>query len=112
MRPNEARESTTPDNICESPRGGPRPLAVTERGFSDIQLWIVEYLARHLQVPPESIDPRESFSNYGLDSLTAVSLSGELEDHFGLRLAPTLLWNYPTPEAVALHIAGAVCPDE
>jgi acyl carrier protein len=45
------------------------------------------------------------FADYGLDSLAAVELSGELEDWLGLELTPILAWNYPTPQRLAQHLA-------
>jgi len=70
-----------------------------------IQAWLVSRLARELRVEPHEIDSRDPFSYYGLDSRTAVTLSGELEDWLGRRLSPTLLWDYPTIEALARYLA-------
>jgi acyl carrier protein len=67
----------------------------------EIQGWLVARLAKHLKMKPEEIDVREPFNNYGLDSRTAVSLSGELERWLHRTLPPTLAWDYPTIEQVA-----------
>jgi acyl carrier protein len=61
-----------------------------------IQAWLVERLAKHFETSPEQINVNETFSNYGLDSRTAVGLSGELEKWLGRRLPATLVWDYPT----------------
>jgi acyl carrier protein len=71
-----------------------------------IRSWLVERLAGHFEIAPEEIDVRETFSNYGLDSRTAVGLSGELERWLGRSLSPTLVWDYPTIELVARHLAS------
>ena len=71
-----------------------------------IRAWLVGKLATHLALAPEEIDVRETFSNYGLDSRTSVGISGELERWLGRSLSPTLVWDYPTIELVARHLAS------
>lgn len=71
-----------------------------------IRAWLVERIASHLEIAPDEIDVRETFSNFGLDSRTAVGLSGELERWLGRPLVATLVWDYPTIELVARHLAG------
>jgi acyl carrier protein len=45
------------------------------------------------------------FAEFGVDSLTAVELSQELEDEFKVPLPPIIAWNYPTPAALARYLA-------
>jgi len=70
-----------------------------------IQHWITEQLAAYLKMSPDMIDQREPTSRYGVDSSVAVTLTGELADWLGLKLDPTLFWEYPTIESVAQHVA-------
>jgi acyl carrier protein len=70
-----------------------------------IQAWMVNRLAKQLEVDPAEIDVREPFQSYGLGSRTALSISGELERWLRRRLSPTLLWDYPTIEQLAGHLA-------
>jgi acyl carrier protein len=46
-------------------------------------------------------------AEYGLDSLTAVELSQELEDWLHVDLTPVIAWNYPTPATLAKYLATA-----
>ena len=62
----------------------------------EIQDWLIAHLAELLQVPPGSMDIRESFMNYGLSSRDAVALSGDLEELLGRRLSPTLAYEHPS----------------
>ena len=71
-----------------------------------IRVWLVDRLAAQLALAPEEIDVRETFSDYGLDSRTAVGLSGELERWLCRSLSPTLAWDYPTIELMARHLAN------
>jgi phthiocerol/phenolphthiocerol synthesis type-I polyketide synthase C len=71
-----------------------------------IQAWLVSRLSQVLQVEPQDIDIHEPFTNYGLTSVDAVGLSGDLEDWLKCRLSPTLAYDYPTIVTLARHLAG------
>jgi acyl carrier protein len=75
-----------------------------------IEAWLIKKVATALSLSPDQIDPRETFSSFGLDSRTAVSLSGDLERWLGRRLSPTLVWDYPTIDALAEHLGAAASP--
>ncbi|MEU5647350.1 type I polyketide synthase, partial [Streptomyces milbemycinicus] len=54
----------------------------------------------------EAVDPSLTFQDLGLDSLTSVELRNQLTETTGVRLPTTLIFDYPTPEAVA-HFLSA-----
>jgi acyl carrier protein len=71
----------------------------------NIQAWLVSYLVKALEIEPNQIDVTISFDRYGLDSAAAIGLTGDLADWLGRDLDPTLLFDYPTIEALAQHLA-------
>jgi acyl carrier protein len=63
---------------------------------------LVFMLNKELRV--ESIDPDKLLTQYGLDSISALTVAGELEDMLGLELPTTLLWDCPTVNHIADYL--------
>jgi acyl carrier protein len=60
----------------------------------------------------DSIDPDQPFSELGFDSLTAVEFRNRLRKATGLSLSPTLVFDYPTPGALARYLVSQALPEE
>ncbi|MER6127388.1 type I polyketide synthase, partial [Streptomyces sp. NPDC001795] len=80
------------------------PLGATERRQALLKL-VRHSAATALGHPtPESIQPTRAFQDCGFDSLTAVELRNLLATATGLALPTTLVFDHPTPLALADHL--------
>ncbi|MFE2045602.1 beta-ketoacyl synthase N-terminal-like domain-containing protein, partial [Streptomyces sp. NPDC059477] len=52
------------------------------------------------------VDPERTFKELGLDSLGAVEFADRLSRTAGVRLAPTVVYDRPTPGALAQHLTA------
>lgn len=72
---------------------------------ADIQGWLISYLSELLEIQPDEIDVEIPFERYGLSSSEGTIMIGDIEAWVGYKLAPTLVYEYPTIEVLAQHIA-------
>ncbi|HYO66535.1 MAG TPA: acyl carrier protein [Archangium sp.] len=73
----------------------------------DIQRWLVERIARFLELTPTDIDVKAPFQHYGLDSMEQLRIIGDLETWLQDEYEETLLRQYPTIETLAAYLARA-----
>src|SRR6266480_2109349 len=104
-----AQQSTSSGECQPDERGDVRRQA---QSLESVQTWLVAKLAEHLEIEPAEIDIAEPFASYGLASVEAVGLSGELEDWLGRSLAPTLLYDYPSIGNLARYLVDSSLPSQ
>jgi acyl carrier protein len=69
-----------------------------------VQAWLVKQLAQQLNLDAKTINVTEPLTRYGLDSIDAVTIVGDLEDSLDLELPSTLFWDHPTIEKSAQYL--------
>jgi polyene macrolide polyketide synthase len=84
--------------------------AMPERDRAKLALDVVRtHVAGAIAHPdPAELDLERSFRDLGFDSLTGVELRNALSAATGLRLTPTLVFDHPTPAALARHLLTSV----
>ncbi|MFI2612148.1 acyl carrier protein [Kitasatospora sp. NPDC018619] len=83
-------------------------MATTETALSPQELgdWLTERVAFYLECPAEDVDRTRRLVEMGLDSIYALTLCGDIEDHFGIAVEPTLAWDHPTVEALTAFLGA------
>lgn len=69
---------------------------------------ITGMLSRELRMEAKNISPEVPLTQYGIDSIAALTIAGELEDQLGLELPSTLLWDCQTVNDLAAFLGGAL----
>ena len=77
-----------------------------DRLIAETEHWMTQWLIARAGVDPEQIALNRPFADYGLDSMTAIEMSSEIEDWSGVQLTPTVAWNYPTVEQLSSYLTG------
>ena len=84
---------------------GPGTATLARRDAADIHAWLTHKIAELAGTNVDCIDAQEPVAFYGLDSVAAVSLSGELQDWLGRRVSPTLVYDCPSIDAMVSHLS-------
>ena len=84
--------------------------SIDPSSMSSLKSWLIAWVAEACETESHLIDPGQTFLSFGMDSVQAMSLVGDLETQFRRRLPPTLAWDYPTIDAMAEHLTQ--CPGD
>jgi 8-amino-7-oxononanoate synthase len=104
---NEICDGVTEEILTFSENIVSPPDSDSSQTAASLKAWLADKLAEVLQTSAEDLDLDRDFADYGLDSVEAVNLSGELENFLGKRLPPTLLWDYPSISSLAEHLESS-----
>lgn len=101
LTPRTGEKSARPPQSRE-PAEAENPAAGDEKFTEKI---LTDRIAALLNCPPDTIDREAGFLETGLDSLSLVSLAGALEKEAGVKLYPTLFFEYQTIAELAGYLA-------
>lgn len=71
----------------------------------EIRVWLIDKLCDELGLDASEVEIDEAFASFGIDSVQAVSICGDLEVWTGMRFPATLLWDFPTVRMLSEHLA-------
>jgi acyl-CoA synthetase (AMP-forming)/AMP-acid ligase II/acyl carrier protein len=73
---------------------------------AELEAWLAEWLSVRANLTPGSMRPTTPFVQLGIDSLTAVEISQELDQLLGLQSPPMMIWSCPNPAELAAFLAA------
>jgi len=73
-----------------------------------LQRYIVDRLAQVLRLDASRVEPRVPFTDMGVDSLMSLELRNRLEADLGLRLPATLVFTYPSVDALSNYLCSTL----
>lgn len=66
----------------------------------ELYTWLLERIAFYVERPATRINPTMPLAEYGMNSVGAMCLCGDLEDELSLYVDPTIVWDHPTLKAL------------
>ena len=75
---------------------------------TELRTWLTGRVAYYVQREPQDIDPDAPLTAFGLDSVYAFALCGDIEDEFQLPVEPTLVWDVRTVNGLTEHLCGVM----
>ncbi|QLL07317.1 acyl carrier protein [Mycobacterium vicinigordonae] len=73
------------------------------QGLAD---WLLSKISGYLNVAPETIDFDVPLADFGIDSAMSMSLCADLQCERGMLVDTTIVYDYPTINAIAAHLSG------
>jgi 3-oxoacyl-(acyl-carrier-protein) synthase/acyl carrier protein len=91
----------------------PHPMAMGPANTPDAlvkatQTWLISLFSQELQIEPSKLEMDTSFQDYGVDSVLLAQLLQKINQRLTTAddLDPSILYEYPTIEALAAWLAG------
>jgi len=69
-----------------------------------VRAWLTERIAGQVGLPADQIRPDQSFADYGLDSVAALTVCAAVSDAFAVAVEPDDMWEHPTVDALGAVI--------
>ena len=88
-------------------RDSPEELVKNQKlspNLTEIQTWLIAQISEHLEIVAEEIEIAQPLANYGMNSLSAARISGELQEWLKREVPPTVFYDYPTIESLARYL--------
>lgn len=72
-----------------------------------VEEWICERMSDLLDMESDEVDVHRPVAAYGIDSVDAAYLVGDLEEWMGRKIPPDFVWEWSTVREIAKRLAEA-----
>ena len=87
------------------PVAEPAPHGGTDfRCRESVQIWLSERIASYLALSRDDVETTRPVAEYGMNSSVAMQLLGDITEGIEKEVEPTLIWEYPTIDALSEKI--------
>ncbi len=87
-------------------------VAAPEQKRELLETYVCERIGQTLGFSSDELDPQVGFFDLGMDSLTALELKNSLQADLNISLSSTLVFDYPTVEALLTYLATQLIGEE
>ena len=81
-------------------------MSADAQEHQDLVDWLIVKVAGYVNVAPETIDTETPLADLGVDSVLGMTLCADLEAEQGFAVETTIVWDYPTIDAIAAHLCA------
>ncbi len=74
--------------------------------YQELTDWLTMKVAAYLRVAPDTIDVDTPLADCGIDSVLGMELCADLQCEKGFDVETTIVWDYPTINAIATYLAA------
>jgi aryl carrier-like protein len=74
--------------------------------YQELVDWLTKKVAGYVSVPPDAIDIDTPLADCGIDSVSGMTLCADLQCEKGFDVETTIVWDYPTIDAIASYLAA------
>jgi acyl carrier protein len=74
--------------------------------YQELIDWLTVKVAGYLHVAPAAVGIDTPLADLGIDSVLGMTLCADLECEKGFAVETTIVWDYPTIDAIAEHLSA------
>ena len=100
----KAKPQRTPRPAADRKKISPRHIGKKKRAVEKITAFLTGIIGEKLGLPPQGIQPQTAFFHLGVTSLISEEILVDIRRVFK-QVSPTLLFDYPTIQYLANHLA-------
>ena len=79
---------------------------------AEVEEWLIGWLTARAGLEPGTMQANTPFAELGIDSLTAVEISQDMDEVLGLQLPPMVIWSCPTAAELSVYLTDQLTAED